>query len=85
MCNTLMSGQILCEQVSDAAWNAGTLMLRLPWFNWASVACLFKDWESLRDKSAKRWLKRTVAGRTPDTGEPHTSDCVGDKAEGLSK
>ena len=50
--------------------------------NWASVACLFKDWESLRDKSAKRWLKRTVAGRTPDTGEPHTSDCVGDKPKG---
>jgi hypothetical protein len=47
-------------------------------FNWASVACLFKDWESLRDKSAKLWLKRTVAGRTLDTGQPHTSDCVGD-------
>ena len=47
--------------------------------NWASVACLFKDWESLRDESAKLWLKRTVAGRTPDTGGPRTSDCVGDE------
>ncbi len=38
-------------------------------FNWASVACLFKDWESLRDESAKCWSnQRTVAGRTPDTG-----------------
>ena len=47
--------------------------------NWAPVAFLFKDWESLKDLSAKiRSNQWTVAGRTPDTGIPRNSDCVGD-------
>ncbi|MBI5755617.1 MAG: transposase [Nitrospirae bacterium] len=39
---------------------------------------ILREWESLKSRLAENGSERTVLGRTPDTGELRTPDCVGD-------